>query len=172
LQESDREPELDIDNQRIYPAKGAHVSLLSNPAWSTDSAQVAVVAADYQSKQRSVVVCGLTGDCQSTALPAGNTDGVDTFEIQWNVGRVFAASSEGTWSLQRGDAKAVTSATLPDLSFKLSDTPLDRQNKIQALGGDTALNLLNQIQKLGGIEPDFWCKDCALAKLPRKSHHM
>ena len=30
LQESDREPELDIDNQRIYPAKGIHVSLLSS----------------------------------------------------------------------------------------------------------------------------------------------
>jgi hypothetical protein len=81
--------------------------------------------------------------------------------------------SPGTWATrQPGDAKAVTSATLPDLNLKLSDTPLDRQNKIQALGGDTALNLLNQIHKLGGIEPDFWCKDCALAKLSRKSQHM
>lgn len=73
-QESERAPELDIDNLRVYPAKGVHISILSNPAWSEDGAKVAVVAADYQSKQRSVVICGIKGSCQSAALPAGDTD--------------------------------------------------------------------------------------------------
>jgi hypothetical protein len=63
----------------------------------------------------------------------------------------------------------VTSNKAPSLRFNVTDTPLDLQNKIQQLAGDKALNLLKQIQQLGGVEPDFWCKDCALAKLPRQA---
>jgi WD40 repeat protein len=169
LQESEKEPELDIDNLRVYPAKGAHVSILSSPTWSDDGTRVAVVAADYQSKQRSVVICWLQGVCQSSALPPGNTDWVHTFQVQWNGGRVSATSSEGTWSFQPGDASAVVSAQAPDLKPNAYDTPLDLQNKIQQWAGDKGRNLLKQIQQLGGVEPDFWCQDCALAKLPRQA---
>jgi hypothetical protein len=184
LQEQDREPELEIDNLHIYPAKGIHPIFLSDPTWSEDSTKVAVVAEDYQSKQRSIVICGLKGDCKSTALSTTSSDPDDRFRIQWNGSRVsvtfpevilplqHGSSPEATWSLHQGDIGAEASPTLQDLKPNAYDTPLDRQNKIQSLGGNTALNLLNQIQKLGGIEPDFWCKDCALAKLPRKSQHM
>lgn len=180
-QESERAPELNIDNLRVYPAKGIHPILLSDPTWSEDSTKVAVVAEDYQSKQRSIVVCGLKGDCKSTALSTVSSDPDDRFRIQWNGNRVsvtfpevtlplqHGSSSEGTWSLQPGDASAVTSVPVTDLKPNTYDTPLDLQNKIQALGGDKALKLLKIIQQLGGVEPDFWCKDCALAKLPRQA---
>ncbi len=124
--EPDREPALDIDYQRVYPASGVHVRLLSKPAWSEDSEKVAVVAEDYQSKQRTVVVCGLKGGCPSTALPTpAKPDPDDRFIIQWNNGRVFASYPasfftwahgtvpETTWSLQPGDANAVASAPRP-----------------------------------------------------------
>jgi len=139
---------------------------------------VAVVAEDYVSNQRSVVVCGLKGNCKTTAL---NTDIQDTnarFRIQWKEGRVFVTNPEyvlpsttvvATWSLHPGDAQAITAATPPDLMPNVYDTPLSYQNKIQQLGGDKALNLLKQVQKLGGVEPDFWCEDCGLAKLPREA---
>jgi hypothetical protein len=179
--ESGAEPELDIDYLRVYPAKGIHVRLLSKPAWSEDSAKVAVVAEDYQSKQRSIVVCGLKGDCQSTALSTVKPDPDDRFRIQWKDGRVYVTFPEvllawehgtvheTTWSLQPGDANAVASAPQPDMKPNPYDTPLSFQNKIQKLGGDASLNLLKQIQKLGGVEPDLWCQDCALAKLPRQA---
>jgi dipeptidyl aminopeptidase/acylaminoacyl peptidase len=168
-QESDRAPELDIDNLRVYPAEGVHISVLSNPAWSEDSTKVAVVTADYQSKQRSAVICWLNSSCKSTPLPAGNTDGVHTFQIQWSGSNVSANSSEGAWSLQPGDARAV--AATPALDFKPNayDTPLSLQDKIQKLGGDGALSLLKQVQQLGGVEPDLWCQSCALTRLPRRA---
>ena len=40
-----REPELDIDYRRVYPAKGVKVTLLTKPAWSEDSKEVAVAVA-------------------------------------------------------------------------------------------------------------------------------
>ncbi len=79
---ADREPELDIDYQRVYPAKGVHVTLLSKPAWSDDSKEVAVVVEDYQSNRRSIVVCGLRGACESTALPEAKPGPDDSFQVQ------------------------------------------------------------------------------------------
>ncbi len=186
LSDAEREPELDIDNQRIYPAKSVHVSLLSKPAWSENSEKVAIVAEDYLSNQMRVVVCRLKGDCLSTKLPASiPTSGDDSqdvrFRVQWKDGRVFATYpevvlpqdqgtvQESTWSLHPGDAQAISAATPPDLMPNVYDTPLSFQNKILQLGGDKALNLLKQVQKLGGVEPDFWCRDCGLAKLPREA---
>jgi hypothetical protein len=186
LSDADREPELDIDNQRIYPAKSLHVSLLSVPAWSENSQKVAFVAEDYLSNQIRVVVCKHKGDCLSTELPAdiqtsGDNSQDARFRVQWKEGRVFVTYpevvlpqdqgtvQESTWSLHPGDATAVVSATPPDLMPNVYDTPLTFENKIQKLGGEKALKLLKQVQKLGGIEPDLWCKDCALAKLPRQA---
>ncbi len=176
--EPDREPELDIDNQRVYPASGVHVRLVSKPTWSEDSGKVAVVVEDYESRQRSVVVCGLKGICQFTVLPTtAKPDPDDRFIIQWNGGRVFATFPasilawahktvpETAWSLQPGDANAVVSSPQPSAY----DSQLSYQNQIQKLGGDAAVNLLKQIQKLGGTEPDLWCQNCGLAKLPRKA---
>lgn len=71
--------------------------------------------------------------------------------------------------MQLGNMRAVASVSVTELKPNAYDTPLSLQNKIQKLGGDAALNLLKQIQQLGGVEPDFWCKDCALAKLPRRA---
>ena len=183
LQEQDREPELDIDNQRVYPAKGIHPVFLSKAVWSEDSEKVAVVAEDYLSNQIRVVVCRVKGDCVSTKLPASvQTSGNDSedvrFRVQWKDGRVYVTLPEYvlswtkvvlTWSLHPGDAQAISAATPPDLMPNVYDTPLSFQNKIQQLGGDKALNLLRQVQKLGGVEPDFWCKDCGLARLPREA---
>ncbi len=176
--EPDRAPELDIDNQRVYPANGIHPVFLSKPAWSQDSEKVAVVVEDDESKQPSVVVCGLKGGCPSTALPTpAKLSPDDRFIIQWKDGRVFASYPasfftwahgtvpETTWSLQPGDANAVVSAPRPSAY----DSQLSYQNQVQKLGGDAAENLLKQIQKQGGGEPDLWCQDCGLAKLPRKA---
>jgi hypothetical protein len=164
LQEQDREPELEIDNLRVYPAKGIHPIFLSDPTWSDDSANVAVVVEDYQSRQRSIVVCGLKGDCKSTALSTDRSDLDDRFRIQWNGSRVSVTfpefmlplqhgnSSEATWSLQQGDAVAVASATPPDLKPNVHDTPLGLQSKIQKLGGDAAvaIRLTRDREKPGG----------------------
>ncbi|MGC1397536.1 hypothetical protein [Candidatus Binatus sp.] len=149
-----REPELDIDYRRVYPAKGVKVTLLTKPAWSEDSKEVAVAAQDNQSKRASIVVCGLQGACESTALPAGKWDPDENYQIQWNGGRVYLTAPEGTWSSQRGDSTAAASSPPPDLKA--------------AATGLTA-GLREQIQKLGGKGPDFWCADCALAKLPREA---
>jgi len=186
LSDADREPEIDIDNQRIYPAKSVHVSLLSQPAWSENSERVAFVAEDYLSNQIRVVVCRHKGDCVSTGLPAGiQTSGDNSqdirFRIQWKDDRVYVTYpevvlpqdqgtvKESTRSLHPGDAQAITAATPPDLMPNVYDSPQIFASKIQKLGGDKALNLLKQVQKLGGIEPNFWCKDCGLAKLPREA---
>jgi WD40-like Beta Propeller Repeat len=147
-------PELDIGYQRVYPAKGVHVTLLSQAAWSDDGKEVAVVAEDYKSKRRSIVVCGLKGACESTALPAGKWDPDESYQIQWNGGRVYATAPEGTWSCQRGDSIAVVSSPPPDL---------------KGVATGLTAGLREQIQNLGGKEPDFWCADCALAKLPRQA---
>ncbi len=172
---ADREPELDIDYQRVYPAKGVHVTLLSMPAWSDDSKEVAVVVEDYQSKRRSIVVCGLQGACESTALPEAKPGPDDSFQAQWNDGRIYATIPQvpqvlpqgkrngggfsavvpqRTWSCNRGDSTAAASPPPPDLKA--------------AATGLTA-GLRKQIQNLGGKWPDFWCADCALAKLPRQA---
>jgi hypothetical protein len=149
-----REPELDIDYRRVYPAKGVKVTLLTKPAWSEDSKEVAVAAQDNQSKRASIVVCGLQGACESTALPAGKWDPDENYEIQWNGGRVYVSAPEGTWSSQRGDSIAVVSSLPPDLKAAASGLTAD---------------LREQIKNLGGKGPDFWCSDCALAKLPREA---
>jgi len=148
-------PELDIGDQRVYPAKGVHVTLLSKPAWSDDSKEVAVVVEDYKSKRRSIVLCGLQGTCESTALPAeAKSEPYDRFQVQWNGDRIYATLPQSTWSSQRGDSIAGVSSPPPD-------------RKAAAKGLTAALR--EQIQNLGGKEPDFWCADCALAKLPRKA---
>jgi len=152
--DSESAPELDIGYQRVYPAKGVHVTLLSQAAWSDDGKEVAVVAEDYKSKRRSIVVCGLKGACESTALPAGKWDPDESYQIQWNGGRVYATAPEGTWSCQRGDSIAVVSSPPPDL---------------KGVATGLTAGLREQIQNLGGKEPDFWCADCALAKLPRQA---
>jgi hypothetical protein len=186
LSDADREPELDIDNQRIYPAKSVHVSLLSEPAWSENGEKVAIVAEDYLSNQIRVVVCRHKGGCLSTGLPAGTPTSGDNsqdvrFRIQWKDDRIYVTYpevvlpqdqgtvQESTWSLHPGDAAVVASFTPPDLIPNVYDTPLTFENKIQKLGGDGALKLLKKVQKLGGIEPNFWCRDCGLARLPRKA---
>jgi hypothetical protein len=148
------EPELDIDFQRVYPAKGVNVTLLSKPAWSEDSGKIAVVVEDYQSKLRSIALCGVQGGCESTALPASESDPNDRFQIQWNGGRVYVTSQQGTWSFLRGDSLAVVSLPLPSL---------------KVIADSMTLGLQKQIQKLGGKQPDFRCADCALAKLPRQA---
>jgi hypothetical protein len=149
-------PELDIGYQRVYPAKGVHVTLLSKPAWSDDSKEVAVVVEDYKSKHRSIVVCGLKGACESTALPADAKWGPDdSFQVEWNDGRIYAFLLDKTWSCRRGDSIAAAS----------SSPPLDRKGVAMGL----TFGLRQQIQNLGGKDPDFWCADCALAKLPREA---
>jgi hypothetical protein len=153
--DSERAPSFEIDYAGVYPTKGVHVTLLSKPAWSDDSKEVAVVVEDYKSKRRSIVLCGLQGACESTALPAeAKSEPYDRFEVQWNGDRIYATLPQSTWSSQRGDSIAVVSSPPPD-------------RKAAAKGLTAAPR--EQIQNLGGKEPDFWCADCALAKLPRKA---
>lgn len=145
---------------------------------------MAAIVEDYQSKQRSVVICSVKGDCERTAFSMSGSSPDDRFLIQWNGkelstfliqrhhGVRVIGLSGGTWSLKLGDTHVVASKALPNPAFESSDTKITRDIKVQELGGNSALSLLKQVEKVNGRETDFWCLDCGFAKLPRKSMHM
>jgi hypothetical protein len=147
------EPELNIDNHRIYPRKGIHVTFLSNPVWSEDSRSVAVVVEDYQSKEKNIVFCGLEDGCNSAILPPSTSNLDFRYQIQWSGELAYVTSPQGTWSSQREGKSASASLPLPTL---------------KEVASRMTIGLRKQVQELGGTQPDFWCSTCALAKLPRQ----
>lgn len=159
LPDADRRPELWIDGRRAFPGQGAHAVLLSKPAWSEDSTSVAFVAENYRSKRRSLVVCGLKSACDSVPLSTEHPDPDDRFEVEWRQGRVYLTFPEEqlpgqpeakTWSWKRGEARPVPS-TLPKSSRDIAD--------------HLTAGLQDRVIALDGKDADFWCSNCALAKL-------
>lgn len=177
--EDSKEPELDIDDQRVYPAKGVHMELVSGPTWSDDGSRIAAVFRNYQTNEISLVVCGLHGQCIGSALPSGTQNTVDDYLIQWSGSRVYVtsdrlsaligASTVKSWSFQQDEARAMPDKAPRYLQPTALDSPQIRLAKLHQVGGDEAVTIFNNIQKLGGSEADFWCQNCALATMPRKA---
>jgi hypothetical protein len=161
--DSETEPELAIDHRRVYPARGLHVSFLSAPAWSEASLLLAIVAENYQSKRRSVVVCGVGGDCKSAALPVGNAKPEDDFEVRWIGDRVVAAAPEESWSWLPGSAGVVPTEKAPSAKPDMADVKLPLPTTVKDSEDDAVFNLLKEIHKLGGVEPEIWCSNCSIA---------
>ena len=153
------EPALNIDLRRVYPAAGVQVDFLSQAAWSPDGTAVAILAKSRASRALSLVVCRVDSGCSQAPLRAASADG--EFTLGWSADALTVTAGSATWSVQTGSADLS-----PEAIRRASAPPLpDLKQRADALVND----LRQKILDAGGVSPDFWCANCILSTLPRKT---
>ncbi len=175
--DEDKEPYLEIDGKRIYPAERVKVIFRAGPLWSQDSSKLAVVAQDEKTNKTSLVIWRSDGPLLTIALP-----------VPWNDLKADLFWQGNTLMLQAAQCveKPVGhdgfgwDCTVADRAWKLADDlkalleiPTDSfRNSVEAAKEAEKKDrqaMLSLVNKAGGSDPDVWCKDCALAQRPRKA---
>ena len=152
---NDQEPEFDIDNnQRIYPPTGTQAHFITNPAWSADSQNLAIVA--MGSNNTSNIVIWHIGDAQPSLVPIPIKKEQNRYVVAklfWSGEALTVTSDEGDWSYSQGTLTAISPSQAVDPRQAAWDL---KANLEKSLG-------------IGPSESDFWCQSCPLTLLPRRS---
>lgn len=145
--ESEREPALYVDHQRIFPKPGTRVRFVGARRWSEDSRQLAVIVENLPTHRRSTLVWHLDGSLREIPLPAG-----DFNNLYWVDGDLIVASDRESLRVQGNDALESAPAQTRDL---LSQAQAERRR------------WLDLVSEHGGKDADLWCGKCILNSMPR-----
>lgn len=139
-----REPQLDVDNKRIYPASGVRVDFLVDPAWSDDGTKLATVAQNEKHGQLAVVLWEAEHGVSTIRLPLSAT--YPPVQIFWNSETLFVKTADQAWKV--GDSKQLVSVPVAEAT-----NPAPPASPEQKAIEDRA-------RQEGADEMDFWCGDC------------
>jgi Dipeptidyl peptidase IV (DPP IV) N-terminal region len=142
--EEAREPNLNIDNTRIYPAKGVRVDFLVEPAWSDDGASLATVAQIEKSNKVVIVLWNADHGVSTIPLPLAAT--YPKVEIFWDSDTLFVKTADRAWKVS--DSKRLASVPVAS-SVKPARSTSPEQKALEG-----------RARQEGADEIDFWCGDC------------
>jgi hypothetical protein len=151
---------LNVDGKSVFPQGGSDVAgFLAGPRWSGDSRFVAAIYEEAPTRSQKLVVWR-SGELSTTPLPV---NAGTEWSLAWIGTDLFVASNPpGTHQEMRAwefdpDARSLT---------QVSPAPiLERKEVIDGLKNQ----LESLVEAHGGREADFWCKNCPLSSLPRRS---
>lgn len=177
--EEDREPEMDIDNKRVYPPEHGKVSFLklNEPVWSQDSSKLAIAAKDEKANKFVLVIWRTDGPLVTLPLPV-SWDQIEA-DLFWQDNKLLVQARKCI-EQPMGQDVIGWDCKVGALAWKLSDDvktlvkiPTETYSnamETQARAEQEDENaILLQVKKVGGSYADWWCKSCALAKLPREA---
>jgi hypothetical protein len=139
-----REPELDVDNKRVHPAKGVRVDFLADPAWADDGTRLATVAQSEKRGQVAIVLWESDHGVSTIRLPLSVT--YPRVEIFWNSHTLFVTNAGQAWKVS--DSKELVSVPVAKAVKSVPSTCPEQK-------------VLEDAARLEGAdEVDFWCGDC------------
>lgn len=177
--EEEREPEMDIDNQRIYPPGGGKIYFLklNEPVWSQDSSKLAIAAKDEKAGKFVLIIWRTDGPLATIPLPV-SWDDLDA-DLFWQANTLLVRTrqcvektvepnvigwdckvSALAWKLSE-DAK--TLVTIPVEGFANAVAAAEQAEK------EDENAILSLVKNAGGSDPDIWCKSCTIANRPRRA---
>jgi hypothetical protein len=142
--EEAREPELDVDNKRIYPASGVRVDFLVDPAWSDDGTRLATVAQSEKRGEVTIVLWEADHEVRTIPLPLAAT--YPKLEIFWDSDTLFVKTADRAWKVR--DSKRLVSVSVANAA------------KPAPLTSPEQKGLEDRARQEGADEMDFWCGDC------------
>lgn len=144
----DHECGFDVAPWRGYPGDaGPHLEFLSKPRWSQDSSEVAILAQDYDSKARLLIVRRLRGTTASYDLPLSAHP---PFRVSWGDNAYFVTAADLAWRLDQ-------------TTLHLTPIPNESIQDYSRAARELRSTLQQGVERLGGASPDFWCASCPLA---------
>ena len=183
--ESDRDHKLNVDGTPVFDAQGPNreqISFRDTPKWSADGKSLVVPAFDKEKRSNSMVHWDARSKRASMiSLPFSAAASEEFF---WKgaslyVKRKVVEPRSGTTSISsaapaptvKGMANTVTEA------WVLSNNAASRWKKVDAssavnpaaMARDFRAQLRQQNRTAETKDPDFWCADCELTKLPRRA---
>ena len=106
IPEDRRRPQLCLDDEcvfdrpyRGFPDTETHVEFLAAPTWAHNSAAVAILAEQYESKAKEVIVRPLAGKALRIPVPA-DADG--EIKLSWDEQFLTLIAGERRWKLDKG----------------------------------------------------------------------
>lgn len=172
---SPKTPE-DVLNRQVFPKQGTQVTFLSNQDWSDDG-KVAVLAQDNATKNKSVVIVDSSKVVKR--IPVDSVS-VNRVNLMWDKDDLFLYTSDdnvdsctvappssvsamttvapspsgSTWVLRKHNHSIVAVNCSQTPPYKIT-------KKWKALRAAAGID--------NTVEADFWCEECILSILPRKS---
>jgi dipeptidyl aminopeptidase/acylaminoacyl peptidase len=171
--EEGKEPELDVDNKRVYPPETIKVDFLTKPVWSPETSDVAVVAKDKKAKTYSVVLWRNDEPLVTLPVPVPWED--VKADLFWKDNALILHVRPCTWHPVNAttiapDCKTIGRAwkVADDLKTLVEVSP-ESATKPAAKESVDEESMLSLVKQAGGSSADVWCKSCALATRPRKA---
>lgn len=143
-----------VDGQQVYPLAGSasRFEFPLAPRWSADGRSLAWLARDVAATVQMLVVWR-DGAIREHPVALAPDDEPLLF---WSDGRWVLKARGRAWAT---DPEALALAPLPAAQ---AVDPLAEAAELRA-------RLATQARAAGVVEPDFWCADCPLQRLPRRS---
>jgi hypothetical protein len=154
------EPALNIDMQRVYPRPGVKVDFLSRALWTHNGAAVAIVVKDRVSQGVRLVTCGLDSTCTEVQIPEVPDERVFSLASSTDD-EITIRSALNTWRFRIGTGQ-ISQSVKPTSNSSI-------QSDLSQQASTFVSHLREQIREYGGRSGDFWCANCILAELARKT---
>ncbi len=158
--DEDRAPAIEIDHRVVYPISATRdIALVTAPQWSADGHSLGWVVLHRADKTLASVVWR-DGSVRETRL--GRVAADAAFGSFWSGPRLTVTESPAdapelasrAWAVESGTSRAIA---LTDAVDPLRDARLQRGR------------LVGEAMEAGLVQPDVWCAQCPLSKLPRAS---
>jgi hypothetical protein len=151
---------LKIGHSTIFPLDQRKVTFLSAPQWSADSHSLSVFAAEYNGNAHYVVLWRENNGVSLVNIPFA----ADVVQAMfWSGSNLYLSimsdpppSPPEIWQVFGGKT-LIRAAAAPEAA-RLAASAEALSEQMQEL-----------VAAAGGSQANFWCKDCALAALPRKT---
>lgn len=146
-------PTLNVDDKAVFSERGDQVEFIDVPHWSQDDQSVAALIKNPQTEALSVVIWRQGATRASTiAAPLSPKESMTLF---WNRSALYVMgdSSKKIYMLREG------------LWSPVEGNVVDPRASAEILKS----RLKAEVRKIGGKNADFWCADCELTALARRS---
>jgi len=156
--EDNKEPQLDVDNKRVYPAGHVRVDFvdLDEPVWSQDSHKLAVTAKEAKTQKFVLVIWRSDGPLVTLPLPLP-WDDVKT-NLVWQDNTLMVQAAQCIWRA----VNATTTAPFCD-GEKRAWRVADDFTSLVEISTESFGHSFEMSKQPENLHPDVWCKSCEVA---------
>lgn len=157
----ERVPTLNVDDNSVFSATQKHATFADAPRWADDGLSVAILVRNTETGEQKIIVHHREATTSVISLPFfSNTlasvswSGSDLIVVDTSMESIGwrLPDGAGPWMPTNGRVMAPNSVAKAKAKAKASKILLERA-----------------VQTVGGRDADFWCDNCELSVLPRRS---